>query len=94
MSETLTRRPQAWFAIRRELKWLMAGCTFLTLAYIVSWGAMFDAQVFALNTQLRALEDQETEVTGLPFGEYHDSAVSQVARATPFGGPGAAGPSV
>ena len=53
-----------------------------------------DAQVFALNTQLRALEDQETEVTGLPFGEYNDSAVSQVARATPFGGPGAAGPSV
>ena len=53
-----------------------------------------DAQVFALNTQLRALEDQETEVTGLPFGEYNDSAVSQVARATPFGGSGAAGPSV
>ena len=25
----------------------MAGFTFLTLAYIVSWGAMFDAQVFA-----------------------------------------------
>ncbi|PIL26085.1 hypothetical protein GSI_11839 [Ganoderma sinense ZZ0214-1] len=36
-----------WFAIRRELKWLMAGFVLLNVIYIVSWGGMFDAQVYA-----------------------------------------------
>ncbi|TBU56155.1 hypothetical protein BD310DRAFT_932019 [Dichomitus squalens] len=35
-----------WFAIRRELKYLMACFTFLTFAYVLFWGVMFDAKVY------------------------------------------------
>ncbi|KAI1790896.1 hypothetical protein LXA43DRAFT_1144440 [Ganoderma leucocontextum] len=38
----------AWFAIRRELTWLMVCFVVLNLLYLVSWGGMFDAQCGAL----------------------------------------------
>ena len=38
---------QGWFAIRRELNWLMAAFVFINVLYLVAWGGMFDAQVFA-----------------------------------------------
>lgn len=37
---------QGWFAIRRELKLVMAGFMFLVVAYIVCWGAMFYSEVY------------------------------------------------
>ena len=51
-----------------------------------------DAQLCALTAQLDGLQRQETQLTGLPFGEYSDLSVSEVARATPFDGPRAPGP--
>ncbi|KAI0752121.1 hypothetical protein C8Q74DRAFT_1373907 [Fomes fomentarius] len=35
-----------WFAIRRELKLVMAGFMFLVVAYIVCWGVMFYSEVY------------------------------------------------
>ena len=35
-----------WFAVRREMKLLMAGFLFLDLCYIVLWSAMFYSEVY------------------------------------------------